>query len=457
MNKIERLIKTSLTPAKFLSLTSVTSAGLGALVSIINARLLGPEALGLIGIMSGISATVGNFIDVRLMDVVGKLYYAPTLPAGDEGNQYRFSVLVIYILGMGMLGTLIWGISLLAGILTIGYFTQTPVKSSWLVVSTYYFAMNYWVGSFSYQQRFSERFYLIGTWRVVSYMITQALFLLILLSRPTLDGYFMGVLISATLNGLMTIGLSVFIWKRYQGFDLSTKRIFRAFRDYRSQVRLILWGNLFGYSKMLHRGSDILLVGYFADDRITGLYKVARSFTDTIYVLFDALNQVYFPRFMQMLSAGDFPAFRSKVRSLITNSGLLVLGLLGLEALGLSTAIKLILSTKYEGTEGAILVLTIPVFFVLGFHLWYWPIFVHAGKLQLFTLFSLVASGVQYLIAILAFYSFGADPIWAAAGYLGYYLFLTPLAVFLTNRINPQIISFSLFGSGIFSRSGIER
>ena len=230
-----------------------------------------------------------------------------------------------------------------------------------------------------------------------------------------------------------------------------------AFKDYRNEVRLILWGNLFGYSKMLHRGSDILLVGYFADDRITGLYKVARSFTDTIYVLFDALNQVYFPRFMQMLSAQDFLAYRGKVRSVIINSGLLVLGLLGLEALGLSAAVKLILSTKFEGAEGAILILTIPVFFVLGFHLWYWPIFVHTGKLQIFTLFSIMASGVQYLTAILAFHFFGADPIWAAAGYLSYYLFLTPLAVFLAHRISPQIVSLSSLRFGFLPRNGIGR
>ena len=123
MNKLERLVKTSLSPAKFLSLTSVINAALGAAVSIINARLLGPELLGLIGIMSGINATVGNFVDVRLTDVVGKLYYPPNLPAGHQGSQYRFSVVAVYILGTGLLGLLIWGISLLTGILTVGYFT----------------------------------------------------------------------------------------------------------------------------------------------------------------------------------------------------------------------------------------------------------------------------------------------------------------------------------------------
>ena len=411
---------------------------MGAVLGIINARLLGPDALGVIGVIAGVNATLVNVFDVRLMDVLGKLYYHPTAQSDEDRKAHRSSVILTFIVGSGILGLLIGAVGYTVGHFTIDYFTDVPVKSAWLAASAYYYAMNYLSGAFVYQQRFSEKFYLMGTWRLFAQIASLILFLGIILNNRTLDGYYTGSVVSTTVQFFLSVSLSVFIWKRHQGFPLTSPRL--AWRDYWKEVRLVLWGNVLGYVKLLHRGSDVLLVGFFADDRVTGLYKVARSVTDMIYVLYDALNQVYFPRFMQLLSERSYREYRRLSWRLMANSGLLVLGLLGVEAVGLSLLVRLVLTSRFAGAEMAILVLTLPVFFVLGFSTWFWPVFVFHGRLGRFTLASGLAVGVQYLIAVVAFNVLDITPALAALGYLGYYLALVPAALVLAYRVDPAAV-----------------
>ncbi len=431
-----------LSPTKYLSFVNAFNAGLGAILGIINARLLGPEAFGIIGVIAGINATIVNVLDVRLMDVVGKLYYRSDISAGTEQRTYRASVILVFILSSGILGLLIGIIGFFAGNFAIHLFTSAPVKLEWLAVNAYFYGISYISGAFMYQQRFSERFYLIGTWRLISQIASLAIFLGIILNRQNLDGYYAGSFASTSIQALAAIGLSIFIWRKYEGFPLMSPR--RAWGDYLKEVRMVLWGNLLGYTKLLHRGSDVLLVGFFADDRVTGLYKVARSVTDTIYVLYDALNQVYYPRFMQLLSTGDFKEYRRLAWRIITNSSLLVVAVLGAEAVGLSVIVQTVLTSRFLGAESTILILTLPVFFVIGFYTWFWPIFVYHGKLGYFTLFNILACGVQYMLVILGFNYFGSSPAIAAAGYLGYYIFLVPVAMVLVRKIDANAFPFGV-------------
>ncbi len=444
-------LKNFLSPTKYLSLVNVVNAGLGAILGIINARLLGPDALGVVGVVAGVNATLVNVFDIRLMDVLGKLYYSSTAQSDEDKKVHRSSVVLTFIVGSGILGLLIGAVGYTVGRFTIGYFTDVPVKNAWLAASAYYYAVNYLSGAFVYQQRFSERFYLMGTWRLLAQIVSLVLFLEIILNDRTLDGYYAGSVVSTTVQFLVSVGLSVFIWKRHQGFPLASPRF--AWRDYWREIRLVLWGNILGYVKLLHRGSDILLVGFFADDRVTGLYKVARSVTDIIYVLYDALNQVYYPRFMQLLSERSYQEYRHLSWRLMANSGLFVLGLLGLEAVGLSLLVRLVLTSRFAGAETAILILTLPVFFVLGLFTWFWPVFVFHGRLGRFTLASGLAVGVQYLIAVVAFKVLDVTPALAALGYLGYYLILAPAALVLAYRVDSAAVPLSQMLS-FFRRKG---
>jgi len=394
---------------------------------------------------------VVNLLDVRLMDVVGKLYYRPDIPHGVEKSRYRSSVILVFILGSSILGLLIGAIGFIAGYFSIHLFTDSPIKSTWLAASAYYYTMNYISGSFMYQQRFSERFYLIGTWRLIAQAISLAAFLAIILNFQTLDGYYSGSLVSITFQVIAAIGLSLFIWKKHDAFPLVSPRL--AWGSYLKEVRLVLWGNLLGYTKLLHRGSDVLLVGFFADDRITGLYKVARSVTDTIYVLYDALNQVYYPRFMQLLSGRAYKEYRRLTWRIIANSSALVVGIFAVEAVALSVIVKIVLTTRFAGAETAILILTLPVFFVIGFYTWFWPIFVHHGRLGYFTLFNILACGVQYALVIFGYRYFEPSPSLAAIGYLGYYVFLVPVALVLVRKINSEVHPFNFRSRGATAKT----
>ena len=64
------ILKKYLSPVKYLSSVNIITTGAGAVVGIINARLLGPEALGVVGIIFGIYGVTSNFIDIRLVDIV---------------------------------------------------------------------------------------------------------------------------------------------------------------------------------------------------------------------------------------------------------------------------------------------------------------------------------------------------------------------------------------------------
>ncbi|MBL8080159.1 MAG: hypothetical protein JNM55_19475 [Anaerolineales bacterium] len=432
-------------PVKYISSVNIIITGIGAVVGIINARLLGPEALGVIAVVLGIYSSITTFIDVRLIDVVGKLYYQM------EEAQYRGNVLRVYLIFSGLLGGLMWLCNYFIVVFAAGYFTDTLIKPGWVAYSAFYFSLNYLVSAFQYQQRFSERFYLIGTWRFLIYLGWVFIFLLILASSPNVEGYFSASFWGVVWNFIMTVFLSVFIWIKYEHFNIFSNDFGGVFRVYFQQVRLIFWGNLLGYTKMLHRGADILLVSYFADDRVTGLYKIARSLADSTFVFYDSMNQVYFPRFMQLLSANSFQEYRKLILRSLSAAGFLTLVIIVGEWVGLKYFVKYVLTSKFAGAELAILILSSTLFFIVGFYIWLWPILIHNGKLGYFTGFSIVAGFIQYLITVMLLQFSAADPASAALGYLGYYLFLIPVMWYLAGRLKPELFH-GLLKMGIFKR-----
>ena len=434
-----------LSPVKFISIVNMAITGIGAIVGIINARLLGPEAMGIVGVILGIYSTVTSFVDVRLMDVLARLYYQ------SEEVQYRGNVIRVFLIFSGLLSVLIWAIGFITATVFGKYFTNVAIKPEWVAYSSFYFALNYWVASVQYQQRFSERFYLIGTWKFVSYLAWVTVFLGILVRQPSVDGYFRASFWGAIVSASAAVGLSTYIWIRYQKFGIFSRNFTGVFGQYFGQVRLIFWGNILGYAKLLHRGSDILLVGYFADDRITGLYKVARSMADSALTFYDSMNQVYFPRFMQMLSKKEIPDFQKLARRALSAAGALTLVIIVVEWVGLKYFVEYVLTTKFQGAELAIVILSSTLFFLMGFHIWSMPIFIQSGRLMHFTGYSILAGLVQYLIVIIAFKTWIPSPALAALGYLGYYLFLTPCMLFLAYRINPEPLT-GLFHETIFHK-----
>lgn len=413
---------------------NLTITGLGAVVGIINARILGPEALGVTGVVLGVYAGISNFLDIRLTDVVAKLYYQRS------ESMYRSNVLRGYLLLTLLIGGGIW----LTGFILVSragtLFTNVPIEQEWIIYSSFYYALNYWNSSIQYQQRFSERFYLIGTVRFIAYIAWAWVFLSILVQEPNVGGYFLASFWGAILNFLITLVLSVFIWVRYEKFDVFSFNFGEVFYEYFRQVRVVFWGNILGYTKLLHRGVDILFVGYFADDRITGLYKLARSLADATFVFYDSMNQVYFPRFMQLLAGNRFKEFQVLARRATMAAAGITLTVLAVEWLGLRYFLQWVLTDKFAGAEPATMILSATLFFIMGPYMWMWPVFVTTGRLRHFAGYSVAAGLAQYGIAYTLFHILGTDPAWVAIGYLGYYLVLVPAMWFLVRAYKPDVL-----------------
>jgi O-antigen/teichoic acid export membrane protein len=235
---------------------------------------------------------------------------------------------------------------------------------------------------------------------------------------------------------ILSILVSILIWGKYEQISLLRLHYLPlAWPDYWREVRFLFFSNFLGYAKTLHRGSDVLLVSFLAGDHITGLYKLARSLTDTLNILYDALNQVYYPRFMELLAQKATVSYRYLAGRITLATGAFTLLIIILQLLFLEPILRILLLNRFAGAESAIIIMTVPFFFVAGVSIWLWPIFVHSGHLGKYTSFSLLACAVQYIVATSLFLMLLPGPWMAAMGYLAYYIVLY-LPAYLVARMN---------------------
>ncbi len=429
-----------LSPTRYLAVVNVTCTLLGFTVSFVNMRVLGAELYGIVAIIGASSGTMLNFLDVRLTDLTAKLYYRQDIPMGVGRSAYRASVIQLCLVGNGVISLAAGTLGLLVGVLTIGLFTASPVRTEWIVAQSVILALNHWTSSFTYMQRFSGRFYLMGTWRAITRVIGLIVIVLIVVTHPNLDGYYAALFLAEAVSAAMGIGLSLFIWLRYEEFPMFRSDWLVSLPSYRDGARFLVFGNLLGYSKMLHRSADALLVGYFCGDRETGIYKFARSLTDTLLVLFDAMNQVYYPRFLELMSKGRFDEYRRLARRLVSRAGLLTVVILAGEALFLPTLLRVVLADRFAGAEPTIMVMTVTFFLVAGVHIWMWPLFVHSGRLGQYTACTYLSCASHYGVSIILFIMLGPVALAGGIGYLAYDLLLTLLAFLLLRKWFPAFV-----------------
>jgi len=404
----------------YITLINIVCSVIGFATGIFNARILGPDNYGVIAVITGINTVMLNLLDVRLIDVVGKLYFQREARTTQELRDYRTSVLQICLIGNGFVSVILCCLGFVANYFFLPTFTSTEIFVRWIIMQTISAALINIMNTFVFLQRFSNQFIIMGTSRLIIQIIASSIMVSVLMVFGGLDGYFFGQITSVSVSLIITIGVFANIWKKAEGIYFFKKLFLFAFKDYQSNFRFILMGNFLGYSKLFHRGGDSLLIGYLFDDRITGLYKFARSLTDGLYMLFDALNQVYGPFFYEMLSKKNFKKYIKYCVFFVLGSGLATILFVVLELFSLPILNTVLLNGKYSGIEIPIMILTIPFFFVAGFYLWYWPIFVTSGRTGSFVAVNMVAVVAQYgLVLIFHFYGLN-EPSIGAYGYLCY-------------------------------------
>jgi O-antigen/teichoic acid export membrane protein len=426
-------------PVFLLTLSNLGSAVIGFFSGMLTARWLGAGAYGVMGVISAINATVLNFVDLRLNDVMAKLYYDKEGATGTELARRRASLIQSSLICYGALAVAFFAIGILANAFLPRFFTSVPVRSNWILASAAGTSITYFVNPIGYMQRLTGRFRLLAAQALIGSVISSGLMVLCVWLHKDLDGYYLGFLISNLVGACLAVGIALYDWIKLDHLPLLRGLDLSALARFRKHSGFLFWGNLLGYVKLGHRSADILLVGYFCDDRVTGLYKFARTLTDKFYMLFDAMNQVYFPTFMQMLGQGSVASYRRLAGRIFVTVLLFTAATLALEAVGLPYFSQWVLKGKFAGVEPIIETLTIPFFFVTGMYIWMWPIVLHHGWAGRYTLYNAIALCIQYGVGIAGFRIFsGLLPF--TLGYVGNYVVLMGLTFGMIYHRFPEAI-----------------
>ncbi len=431
-------------PLFFYSASNVACAFVGLLQAVLTANILGPALIGITAIIAGINGVALNFLDVRLVDLATKLYYRREMPNGITVKEYQASVIQMSFLVYTLLGALFFVTGFLANYFIVHLFTSSEVSPRWFLANALFMSLWYVVGPLGYMQRFSGKFYHMGAWRFVAAVTSTGVFAASLLTIRSLDGYYLGIVLSSIINFVIMAALSVYILQKYEHLPLTHGWYPQALHDFFHSKRFLFFGNLFGYVKLGHRSADVLAVGYFCNDSITGLYKFARSILDSILVLFDSMNQVYQPRFMNLIKENAFEKYRLLAKRVMVGSAVFTVLVLLSEYTLLPLFIKYVLAGKFYGAQSAVMLLSATFFFVAGMHTWMWPLYVSRGQIGIYTMYSIGALAAQYLVGVGLFIAFGSQSVnWFACGYLSYYLVLFTLTYFQLRQAHPQATPFA--------------
>jgi O-antigen/teichoic acid export membrane protein len=196
--------------------------------------------------------------------------------------------------------------------------------------------------------------------------------------------------------------------------------------------------NALGYAKLLHRSADVLLVGFFCGDYHAGLYRCARSATDTLFAVNDVLAKTYQPRLFRLAAERDATAFRALARHLLlTMLGLAAVGVAA-ELILLPVLVPFVFGAVFAGAVPAMILLTVPVMWAFAVNLWAWPLLITFTSLGAYTAISFVAViAGQYVIALAGHGLFGLGALPFAVGHAAVFVLLHGAVLGLVRRRLP--------------------
>lgn len=402
--------------------------------AVVTLQFLTPELLGVVAVIGGVNRTISNLIDVRVADVVSRIYYQTEDYHDEELPLYRSTVLVHGILLNVIIGTALMIISMLVSLVAIQGFTDAPIERWWLVTHAGMQAIALVLSTLLFLQRFVGHFYLFGTARLLIQIVDFVVYGLLIAYIGGIDGYYVANIAGSIIVITLMFVVTIYVWRVIDRLPIGQVRPGSGFRYFWQNRGVLFYGNLLGYSKMLHRAADVLVVGYFADDAITGLYKFARNITDFLLVIYDALNQVYLPQLMDNLAQSAFEQYE-RTKRLLFKYGMLGLFILMIgEVLFLETAIALMFGEEFVAAAPAILIMTIPVGLNIAVHIGLYTIFLHTGKFGQYTILTSLACGVQYGGLLLAHLLFDMNIVAASVAYVAYYAFQIPMTYIVGRR-----------------------
>ena len=410
--------------AALLTAANIACAAIGASQGFLILWLLGPDYFGAAAVLTALAAVAANLVDVRLTDLISKLYYDDEATGAPSGAEYRISVLRLGV-GLSLLGAgLIAVVSL--GLMSIAARRLTGVEltADWLWMAAGAQGVSYLGSFFIFIQRFIAPPRRMALLQLASALINAAAMLMFVAFDRTVGGYVLGLVASAAGIAALNAWQTVAILRQAGAALYGRRRVVAPPIDRRVVVRFLVAGNAQGYVKLFHRAADVLLVAAFCSDRATGVYKLARSIADTLLVASEAIGRVYQPRLLSLLQAQDHVEYAAVTRSITMTAAALTVAALAAEAAFLPILAPVLGVADGQELTLSVAILTLSFFFVAGLQSWIWPAFVYFGRPGRCTLWgALAVTAGQYTIGpALVFLTGHATPAWFSLGYLSYYV-----------------------------------
>jgi O-antigen/teichoic acid export membrane protein len=436
-----RLLAWVRSPAAFMLMVTGVGALCGFAQVVIVARSIGPTGLGVVAVLSAISASVLNIADLKLTDIASRLYF---LKAEDpaQHKDFRASVLAMCVVANFGLSC-IASIAIFAACLVLApHLIDMTVKLELILLNAIIGAVSYMGSTCYFLQRLGGQIYLMGGIRISSQVIATSVFFYLITINPTLDGYYLSYFILTCILTLSSVAALLCIM-HWEGLPLFAD-LRLSYRNYRASIGMIFGTNILGYLKLWHRALDVIVVAWYCNDQVTGIYRLARSITDSFYTGFDAVNQVYFPIFLKHYRDANFEQYCRMTKQMASIGLLSVTTFICIEGLFLEAIVKNILPSGFENLAVNVMIMTIPLAFVLSIWLWAWPAILSDGRLKSLIWIGAASCAFQYSVMLALFELIGHDPIAATLGYVSYYAVMAPgviIAIVLWSPLAPTLLS----------------
>jgi O-antigen/teichoic acid export membrane protein len=400
------------------------SAAIGLIVGLFAARTLGAELFGAIGIVLALCSVVANLVDVRLTDIASRLVYSPERT--DERPFIKHDILAVALGISGVAGVLITLLGALLATLTLRSFSAVHLHWNLLLLFAVVEAANAPLGVLMLVHRLSDRVSLMVAFQVLNALLRGALVVAALLLAPGADSYAVALAAAACVGLVFGWFVAAVAWPGGFTLWIRRERFAAAMDRYKSEVRLAVSANLMGYAKMLHRGGDLLLVGWFCSDAQTGVYRLARSLADALLLLYDAMNRIYQPVLLSWIQLGKSESYRSSARALLL-FGAAVAGLVASGAfLAGDRMLATVVGSSYAGLALVLGTHLGTLFFTIGLQLWLWPLILARDDARSFAFAQLGAVLVSQYLAGVAMWWLSEDrgAFWFALGHVSAYVLM---------------------------------
>lgn len=402
--------------------SNAVAAGIGFVQSVVVVRSLGFADYGVYGVLGSIAAICANAVDLRLGDATMRRFFEvdlSTCPRAPAGASAPLAVLLAGGIAQVALAALLAAAILLAALPILEAFPAARLPGLVLVAFAVSEALAYSGRYLLFTMRFARDPRMLAACEVSAALLRGLVVCAAVWLRPSLSGLISGLLLAGaatwTLNGVAFAR----VWLVRLGLRASAAEVLGELRVLRVRRRDLFALNSINYQNLLHRGADVLAVGLLGGEREAGLYRLARSLSDALYVFYDAAAKTLQPLLMQLLAAAEGARLHELAHRVLRLAALGTAVLLLVELAFLPELLRLLYGASSLPAAPAILLLSAAAFFVFGLNLWTWPLIVHAGAVRTFAATGFVAVLLgQYGIGLTGALLGSGGATWFAAGYL---------------------------------------